>query len=170
MSPCSTEIVCYTLGLQVPIISLSKLQILNLVHWNLSPSYSSYPFIMTLYLESSYFPSYTCLISPLEEVLSELQVIMALLRCHSAINVANQVAFNADVMVAALTSFPTLSPSILATALGSCLQARDGAPLAYFGIVTFEVVAFLRLFKGPRLDPSFKLYQVFLCRIYLLGS
>lgn len=122
---------------------------------------------MTLHLDLP-----TCLISPLEEVLSELQVIMALLRCHSAINVANLVAFNAEVMVAFLTSFPTLSPSILAmvASLSSCLQARDGAPLAYFGTITSEVVAFLGLFKGSRLDPSFKLYQVFLHKIYLLGS
>ena len=63
-------------------------------------------------------------------------------------------------MVAFLTSFPTLSPSILATvaSLGSCLQANVRAPLAYLWMVTFEAVAFLELFKDPRLNPSFKLY------------
>ena len=97
---------------------------------------------------------------------------MALLRCYSAINVANLVAFNMEVMVASLTSFPTFSPSILATvaSLGLCLQARGGALLAYFGTVTSEAVTFLGLFKAPHLDPSFKLYQVFLREIYLLGS
>lgn len=97
---------------------------------------------------------------------------MALLRCYSAINVANLVAFNMEVMVASLTSFLTLSPSILAmiASLGSCLQTRDRAPLAYFRTVTFEVVAFLGLFKGPRSNPSFIPYEVFLREIYLLGS
>lgn len=91
MSPCSTVGACYTSRLQVLVISLSNLQILILVHWNLSSSYSSYPFILTLHLKSSWFPLDTCLIPPLEEVLSELQVIMALLRCHSTINVAKLV-------------------------------------------------------------------------------
>ena len=79
MSPHSIEGACYTSGLQVPIISLSILQILILLHWNLSPSYNSYPLILTLHLESGWLPSDTCLILPLEKVLSELHVVMALL-------------------------------------------------------------------------------------------
>ena len=59
------------------------------VHRNSPPFYNNFLFILAIHMEGQWSPSDTCPIPSLgERVLSELQVVLTLFRCHLVINVA----------------------------------------------------------------------------------
>ena len=67
-------------------ISLFNLQILIPVHWDHSSFYNGLLLILNIHLEGGWSPLDTCPIPPLKEMQSELQAILILFRCYSAIN------------------------------------------------------------------------------------
>ena len=79
---------CYTLDLTNLSVSLSNLYVLIPVHQDPSSFYNGFLLIliMILHMEGGQSPLNICPIPPLEEVLSELQVVLTLFKYHLGIN------------------------------------------------------------------------------------